>query len=197
MSKSLCVSQFVWIHVYTETDPKQFHNIRNFMINVRKGPCLIMEPVKITYVARKGPCLIMEPVKITYVACSKSIANFEFPRVTYIRFFVTLCWYLYPSLMATSSPILNVQLIFDGHFARACFGSFSIFASLVSGTRKVTGGPDLGNTVAAATLLCCFWPKIRAQATMCKQWRYHGAKANRCFSTNQDVSGRLLRTNCV
>ena len=32
------------------------------------------------------------------------------------------------------------------------------------GNKKSHRGPDLKNTVAAATLLCCFWPKIRAQA---------------------------------
>ena len=124
-----------------------------------------------------------------YVVRSKSIANFEFPRVTYIfRFFVVSCWYSYPSLMPTSSAILNVQLIFNSYFAWTCFGSSSIFASSVSETRKNHRRPDLENTVAAATLLCCFWQKIRAQATMCERGRYHSAKANFCSSTNPGVS---------
>ena len=48
----------------------------------------------------------------TYVVCLKSIANFEFPRNTYTRFSIflmVLCWYSYPSLMPTSSAILNVN----------------------------------------------------------------------------------------
>jgi len=69
--------------------------------------------------------------------------------------------------------------------------------SSVSGTRKSHRGPGLGNTVAAASLVCCFWPKIRAQATMCEQGRYHGAKANFCSSINPSVSGGLLRANCA
>lgn len=44
---------------------------------------------------------------------------------------------------------------------------------------KVTGGQVWGIRLAAAPLLCCFWPNIRAQATMCEQGRYHGAKAGR------------------
>ena len=52
-------------------------------------------------------------------------------------------------------------------FCLDVFGSSSLFASSVSGTRKNHREPDLGNTVAAATLLCCFWPKFRAQATVC------------------------------
>ena len=34
------------------------------------------------------------------------------------------------------------------------------WASSVSVTRKSPRGPDLGNTVAAALLVCCFWPTI-------------------------------------
>ena len=73
---------------------------------------------------------IQETSKVLYMVCSKSIANFEFPRVTYIRFsfFMALCWYSYPLLVATSSVILNVQLIFDSYFAWTCFGSSSVFA---------------------------------------------------------------------
>ena len=56
--------------------------------------------------------------------------------------------------MRTSSAILNA----DSYFARTYFDSSSIFASSVSGTRKSHGGPDLGNTVASAIILCCFWP---------------------------------------
>ena len=78
------------------------------------------------------------------------------------RFFMALCWYSYPSLMPTGSPILNVQLIFDSFLTWTCFGSSSICASSVSGTRKSHKGPDLGNTVDATTVMCCFWPKIRA-----------------------------------
>ena len=43
-------------------------------------------------------------------------------------FFVALCWRSCPSLMLTSSAILNFQLIFDSCFAWTCFGSSSIFA---------------------------------------------------------------------
>ena len=110
------------------------------------------------------------------MVCSKNIANFEFTRVMYIRF----------SIFYGIMLVLNVQLIFDSYFALTCFGSSSIFASSVSGTRKSHRGPDLGNTV-----------KIRAQATMCKQGHYHGAKANFCSSTNPGVFGELLRANCA
>ena len=88
------------------------------------------------------------------------ILNFRGLHTFDFRFFVALCWYSYPSHMPTSSVILNVQLIFHSCFAWMCFGSSSIFASSISGTRKVTGGPDLENTVATGTLLCCFWPKF-------------------------------------
>ena len=107
-------------------------------------------------------------------------------------FFVALCWYSYSSLMPTSSVILNVRLIFDSYFVWTCFGSSSIFASSVSGTKKSYREADLGNTVIAAKLLCCFWSKIRAQATMCKQGRYHGAKAKFCSFTNPGVSYRFF-----
>ena len=69
-----------------------------------------------------------------------------------------------------------------------------LWASSVLGPRKSHRGPDLANTVAAASLVCCFWPKICAQATMCEQGRYHGAKANFCSSTNPGVSGGLRIT---
>ena len=59
-------------------------------------------------------------------------------------FFVALCWCSYPSLITTSSVILNVRLIFDSYFAWTCFGSSSICASSVSGTRKVTVGQIRG-----------------------------------------------------
>ena len=52
-------------------------------------------------------------------------------RITYIRFLVFLWHYVdthIPSLMPTSSVILNVQLIFDSYFVWTCFGSSSIFA---------------------------------------------------------------------
>ena len=110
---------------------------------------------------------------------------------------MALCWYSYSLFMSKSSAILNAQLIFDSHVAWTCFGSSSIFASSVSGTRKSHRGPNLGNTVAATTLLCCFWPKIRAQATMCEQGRYHGAKVSSCSSTNQGVSDGLFRAHCT
>ena len=86
-----------------------------------------------------------------YTWSVQKYANFEFPQVK-IRFsiFMALCWYSYPSLMATSSVMLNVQLIFDSYFSWACFDSSSIFVSSVSGTRKSHRGQDLGNTVAAA-----------------------------------------------
>ena len=130
----------------------------------------------------------MITLNVTYVVCSKSIANFYFRGLCIFDFLLALCWYSYPSLIPTCSAILNVQLIFDSYFGWTCFGSSSIFFSSVSGTRKSHRGPDLGNTVAMATLLCCFWPKIRAQTMMCEQKRYRGAKAN-CCSTNQGVSG--------
>ena len=113
------------------------------------------------------------------------------------NFFEALCWYSYPSYMSTSSAILNVRLILFNYFAWTCFGSSSIFASSVSRTRKSYRGPNLGNTVAAETLSCCFWLKIRVQATMCEQGRYHSAKANFCSSTNPGVSGGLLPANCA
>lgn len=49
-----------------------------------------------------------------------------------------------------------------------------LWASSVSGTRKNQWGPDLRNMVAATSSVCCFWPKNRAQATMCEQGRYRG-----------------------
>ena len=45
------------------------------------------------------------------------ILNFRGLRKFEFRFFVTLCWYSYHSLMSTSSAILNVQLIFNSYFA--------------------------------------------------------------------------------
>ena len=125
------------------------------------------------------------------------ILNFSGLRIFDFRFFVALCWYSYPSLMPTSSAILNAQLIFDSYFAWTCFGLCSIFASSVSATRKSHRGPDLGNTVVTATLLCCLWQKIRAQATMCEQGYCYGAKINFCSSTNPHVSSKLLRANCT
>jgi len=66
------------------------------------------------------------------------------------------------------------------------------------GNKKKSQGARSGyNTVAAASLVCCFWSKIRAQGTMCEQGRYHGAEANFCSSTNPGVSGGLLRANCA
>ena len=88
------------------------------------------------------------------------ILNFRGLRIFDFRFFVAICWYSYLSLMSTSSAILNVQFIFDSYFAWTCFGLSSIFTPSVSGTRKNHRGPDLGDTVAETTLLCCFWPKI-------------------------------------
>ena len=99
--------------------------------------------------------------------------------------------------MPMSSAVLSVQLIFESYFAWACFGSSSIFAFSVSGTRKSHRGSDLENTVDAATILCCFWLKFRAQATMCEQGRYHGAKVNFCSSTNSGVSDGLFGANCA
>ena len=46
--------------------------------------------------------------------------------------------------MPTISVILNIQLIFDSYFAWTCFGSSSIFASSVSGTRKSHRGQIWG-----------------------------------------------------
>lgn len=70
-----------------------------------------------------------------------------------------------------------------------------LWASLVLGTGKSHKGPGLGNTVAEATLLYCFRPKIRVQATMCEQRRYHGEIANFCPSRNPGVSGGLPSAN--
>ena len=56
------------------------------------------------------------------------ILNFRGLRVFNFRFFVAVCWYSYPSLIPTTSTILNVHLIFDSCFAWTCFGSSSIFA---------------------------------------------------------------------
>ena len=56
------------------------------------------------------------------------ILNFASYVHSIFDFFVALCWYSYPSLMPTSSAILNVQLIFDSYFARTCFGSSPFFA---------------------------------------------------------------------
>ena len=96
---------------------------------------------------------------------SKSIANFEFPRVTYSRFWIILWRYV-----GTHIPHLcrQVQLIFNSYVVWVCFGSSSIFASSVSGTKDNShGGPDLRNTVAAATLLCCFFGKKFARKQRC------------------------------
>ena len=45
------------------------------------------------------------------------------------RFLVASCWYLYTSLMATSSPILNVQLIVDSYFDCIVF-DFCLFQKI-------------------------------------------------------------------
>ena len=76
--------------------------------------------------------------EISRILNSRWLLIFDF------RFFVTLCWYSYPSLMPTSSAVLNAHLIFDSYFAWTCFGSSSIFASSVSGTRKNHGGQIWG-----------------------------------------------------
>ena len=74
------------------------------------------------------------------------------------------------------------------------------WASSVSGTRKSHRGPDLGNTVAAESLVCCFWSKIRTQATMCEQGRYHGAKSQFLFFHKSGrfwrIASRKLRITC-
>ncbi|KAG8314877.1 hypothetical protein J6590_082674 [Homalodisca vitripennis] len=62
---------------------------------------------------------------------------------------------------------------------------------------KVTGGQIWRIMVAAASLVCLFWQKHRAQVTMCEQVRYRGAKANFCSSTDLCVSSRLFRANCA
>ena len=71
------------------------------------------------------------------------------------------------------------------------------WASSVFGTRKIHRGPGLGNTVAAGLLVCFFCPKICAQATMCEQGHYHGAKVNSYSCTNPGITGGLLRANCA
>ena len=129
-----------------------------------------------------------EKISITwYVQKVSRILNFRGFRILDFQFFVALCWYSYTSFMPTCSSILNVLLIFDSYFAWMCFDSSSNLPLL----------SDLGNTVITATLLCCFWPKIRAQTMMGEQGRYHGAKHNFCSSTNPGVSGELLRPNCA
>ena len=55
------------------------------------------------------------------------ILNFCGLHVFDFRFFVALCWYSYPSLMPTSSVVLNVRLIFNSYFAWTCFVLCSIF----------------------------------------------------------------------
>ena len=50
------------------------------------------------------------------------ILNFRGYVYSNFDFFVALCWYSHPSIMPTSSVILNVQLIFDSYFAWTCFG---------------------------------------------------------------------------
>ena len=50
------------------------------------------------------------------------------------------------------------------------------------GNKRNRRGPGLGNTVAAAQFMYCFWPNIRA---------------NFCSSTNPGFSGGLLRANCA
>jgi len=62
-------------------------------------------------------------------------------------------------------------------------------------TRNCQREPGLGNTTATESLVCCFCPKICAQAMTCDQGHCHGAKANFCSSTNPGVSGVLLRAN--
>ena len=78
---------------------------------------------------------------VLYVVCSKSSTGYVH---SIFDFFVALCWYAYPSLVPTSSAISNVQLSFDSYFAWTCFGSSSIFASSVSGTRKSHRGQIWG-----------------------------------------------------
>ena len=69
------------------------------------------------------------PIKNTWSVQKVSrILNFRWLRIFDFRFFLVLYWYSGPSLMLTSSAILNVQLIFDSCFAWTCFGSSSIFA---------------------------------------------------------------------
>ena len=88
---------------------------------------------------------------------------------------------------------INFRQLFSLDVIRFVF-DFCLFSF---GNKTKSRGTDLGNTVAAATLLCCFWPKISAQATMCEQGRYRGARANFCSPTNQGFSGALLRANCA
>ena len=62
--------------------------------------------------------------------------------------------------MPKSSAILNVQLIFDSHFAWTCVLARFDFLLFSFRNKKRHGGPDLGNTVAQAILLCCFSQKL-------------------------------------
>ena len=145
---------------------------------------------------------------VIYVVYSKSIANFVF--------FHEYLFYPFQSnphqkIYTCANVFSNPRSTSKNHFLWSCSAPLSmpllspqscrsvvlLLASSVLGTRNSHRGPGLGNTVAAALLVCCFWPKICPQATMCEQGRYHGAKANFCSSTNPGVSGRLLRANCA
>ena len=65
------------------------------------------------------------------------------------------------------------------------------------GNKKKSQGARSGEYGGCGNIIVLFLAKIRAQATMCEQGRYHGAKANFCSSTNPGVSGGLLRANCA
>ena len=133
------------------------------------------------------------------MVCSKSVANFKFLRVTRIRFSIfcgvmlVLISFTYADKFARFECSVNFWQLFCLDVFRLVF-DFCLFSF---GNKKSHRGPDLGNTVAVTTSLRCFWSKIRAQAAMCEQGRYHGAKANFCSSTNPGVSGGLFRANCA
>ena len=116
------------------------------------------------------------------------ILNFRGLRLLDFQFFMALFWY---SLMPTSSAISNVQLIFDSYFAWTCVGSYSIFASSVSGTRKSHGGQIWGIRWLRQYYCVVFSQKFAHK----QRGRYRDAKANVCSSTNPGVSGGLLRAN--
>ena len=120
-------------------------------------------------------------------------------KVIFTRYYTLVPKFL--SNPRTTQKILFMILFsssFDAVFICSIVAQRRPFKGLFSfGNKKKSQGADLGNTVAAALLVCYYWPKIRAQATMCEQKRYHGAKANFCSSTNSGVSDELLLAICA
>ena len=81
-------------------------------------------------------------------------------------------------------------------FARMCMARLRFLPLQFREQEKVTGDRS-GEYGGRGNIIVLFLSKIQAQATMCEQRRYHGAKANLCFSTNPGFSGELLCTNCA